>query len=234
MTTEQIWTDAIVLRAVDYGESDRIFGLLTREYGKISIFAKGARNSKKRYAGVDLFVSFSACLMPPRGQSGFFQLTNLQNLNLNLNLRQDVMKFSQVSYMAECTWSFMGEQDAQRSFYEWFLQTLNYIQTKDFRKEDQVRMDLEMLRWFGYLPSLSICFECQRTFDNERAFFAFSKGSLTCKDCHSSAVGQWIHTACFKGDRIVDFRGSLNAFVNFTLGRAPKSQKVREELLYVG
>ena len=36
-------TPAIVLRARDYAESDRIVTLLTRDFGKLSGIAKGAR-----------------------------------------------------------------------------------------------------------------------------------------------------------------------------------------------
>ena len=40
---------AIVLRARDYSESDRIVTLLTRDFGKLSGMAKGAKASRKRF-----------------------------------------------------------------------------------------------------------------------------------------------------------------------------------------
>jgi DNA repair protein RecO (recombination protein O) len=42
---------AVVLGTVDYGESDRVVVLLTRERGKLSAFARGARASRKRFGG---------------------------------------------------------------------------------------------------------------------------------------------------------------------------------------
>src|SRR3984893_6489865 len=42
-------TPAIVLRARDYSESDRIVTLLTREFGKLSGIAKGAKASRRRF-----------------------------------------------------------------------------------------------------------------------------------------------------------------------------------------
>ena len=48
--------DAIVLRRLDYGETDRIVTLLTREYGKLGAIAKGARKGKSKVgAALDLF-----------------------------------------------------------------------------------------------------------------------------------------------------------------------------------
>ncbi|HTU59687.1 MAG TPA: DNA repair protein RecO, partial [Polyangiales bacterium] len=42
---------ALVLRAVDFGESDRVITLLTRELGLVSTMARAARKSKRRFAG---------------------------------------------------------------------------------------------------------------------------------------------------------------------------------------
>ena len=44
-------THAVVLNSVDYAESDRILTFFTREHGKLSGIAKGARRSKKRFVG---------------------------------------------------------------------------------------------------------------------------------------------------------------------------------------
>ncbi|MCP3678475.1 MAG: DNA repair protein RecO, partial [Deltaproteobacteria bacterium] len=42
-------TGAIVLNAIDYGESDRIVTFYTTDYGKVAGIAKGARRSRKRF-----------------------------------------------------------------------------------------------------------------------------------------------------------------------------------------
>ena len=42
-------TPAIVIRARDYSESDRIVTLLTRDFGKLSGIAKGAKASRRRF-----------------------------------------------------------------------------------------------------------------------------------------------------------------------------------------
>ena len=43
-------TKAIVLRSIDYGESDRILTFLTDDFGKLKGIAKGARRSRRRFA----------------------------------------------------------------------------------------------------------------------------------------------------------------------------------------
>jgi DNA repair protein RecO (recombination protein O) len=42
-------TDAIVLRAIDYSEASQIVTLYTREHGKTTVMARGARRTKSRF-----------------------------------------------------------------------------------------------------------------------------------------------------------------------------------------
>jgi DNA repair protein RecO (recombination protein O) len=44
-------TPAIVLRAVNYGEADRVVTIFGRETGRLSALARGARKSQRRFAG---------------------------------------------------------------------------------------------------------------------------------------------------------------------------------------
>lgn len=44
-------TTAVVLRRVNYGEADRILTLLTPDFGKVALFAKGVRRLKSKLAG---------------------------------------------------------------------------------------------------------------------------------------------------------------------------------------
>jgi DNA repair protein RecO (recombination protein O) len=47
----RIASDALLLRRVEYGESDLVLTLLTEKLGKVSALARGARKSSKRFTG---------------------------------------------------------------------------------------------------------------------------------------------------------------------------------------
>ena len=49
--SERRTSDALVLRLVDYRESDRIVTLFTQELGVLGAIARGARSSRRRFAG---------------------------------------------------------------------------------------------------------------------------------------------------------------------------------------
>ena len=44
--------EGIVLRTTDYGETNKIITLFTREWGKIGVMAKGAKKPKSRLAAI--------------------------------------------------------------------------------------------------------------------------------------------------------------------------------------
>lgn len=226
-------TRAIVLRAIDYGESDRILGLLTRDFGKLSVFARGARKSKRRFAGVDLFSAFDAEIDAAKiKRGGFCAIDSVDNLEQNLELRADLFALCQASYLAECTWLFMGELDAHPGFFEWWSAVLARLRSPNQGADAQVLMDLEMLRWFGYLPSLRHCIECGTEMADQNVFFAFSKGGIVCRSCHRADSGRWMSTRDLQEGKVSALRSTLDAFVRHTLGREPKSQRVREEICY--
>ena len=53
---KQLLTQGIILSRTDYGEADRIITLLTPDYGKLRLMAKGVRKIKSKLAGgIELF-----------------------------------------------------------------------------------------------------------------------------------------------------------------------------------
>lgn len=71
-------THAIVLSRVDFGEADRIITMLSPEYGKLSLMAKGVRRIKSKLAGgVELFSVSEISFVRGRGDVGTLVSTRL-------------------------------------------------------------------------------------------------------------------------------------------------------------
>lgn len=71
-------TSAIILRRINYGEADRILTLLTRDYGKIALIAKGVRKEKSKLAGgIELFSESDISFIKGKGDVGTLVSTQL-------------------------------------------------------------------------------------------------------------------------------------------------------------
>lgn len=76
---KQLVTTAIILQRTDYGEADRILTLLTPEYGKIRVMAKGVRRVKSKLAGgIELFSVSHVTFIKGRGDMGTLSSTRLE------------------------------------------------------------------------------------------------------------------------------------------------------------
>ena len=68
---EQATSRAVVLRKVVYGEADLVLTLLSRDLGKLSALARGARSSRRRFgAALELFTVSSVELRAHRSEIG--------------------------------------------------------------------------------------------------------------------------------------------------------------------
>ena len=75
---KQLLTSAIILKRTDYSEADRILTLLTPDYGKISLLAKGVRKVKSKLAGgIELFSVSEITYIRGRGEVGTLLSTRL-------------------------------------------------------------------------------------------------------------------------------------------------------------
>ena len=104
-------TAAIVLRARDYSESDRIVTLLTREFGKLSGIAKGAKASRRRFerklepfSHVNLFFR-----RRPQGQLVFITRAE-PGESMPPALEDDLAKIALGSYMLELADALTSEE----------------------------------------------------------------------------------------------------------------------------
>ena len=74
----QLTTPAIILSRTDFGEADRIITLLTPEFGKLRLLARGVRRVKSKLAGgIELFSVSTITFARGRGEIGTLVSTRL-------------------------------------------------------------------------------------------------------------------------------------------------------------
>src|SRR5574341_1723464 len=103
--------EGIVLRRVNLGEADRIVTLLTREYGRLSAVAKGARKPKSRFVGrLELFTHLRGLLAQGRTLDVVSQVEVVDPFPA---VRTDLGRMSAASFVAEVTDRALPERDPQ-------------------------------------------------------------------------------------------------------------------------
>ena len=110
-------TPAILLRRLDYGDFDLILTFLSLERGKISLIAKSAKKSTKRFAGIlELFSLMEAVASTGKGR-GLPVLQEATLISPFSTIRNDIRKTAYASYWCELLNKWVEENQKQASLY---------------------------------------------------------------------------------------------------------------------
>jgi DNA repair protein RecO (recombination protein O) len=183
-------TPAIVLRARDYAESDRIVTLLTRDFGKLSGIAKGAKASRRRFERK--LEPFSHVMLffrrRPHGQLVFITRAEAGALP-PLTAQDDLARFALGSYMLELTEALTSEEAEAAAAYCILADALRLLVTAKATLAIRQGFELAMLRAAGFGLEFSRCRACGTLDDRhtEAAYFIPSRGGVVCPRCRPAA-----------------------------------------------
>src|SRR5260370_15324919 len=117
---------AIVLKRISVGETDRILTLFTREHGKLSAIAKGARRELSRLAAATEPFTYSRVLLAV-GQN-LDVLTQGEVQEAFHVVRNDLTKISYASYFAELVNATIEERQPNPELFDLLLWCLTLLE----------------------------------------------------------------------------------------------------------
>jgi len=177
-----IKSDSIILRRSDYSETSLVMLLLTREYGTMSVLAKGARRPKHIFEGeIDLFARGQAViLLRPRGTLHI--LTEFSCRERYLGLRHSPARAAAAHYSAQAAADASPDQDPQPEIYDLLSHTLSRLEEGEIAPV-LAYFQVHLLRLSGYMPDLGECTVCRSELEGESLTYSFSKAGPTCPKC---------------------------------------------------
>jgi DNA repair protein RecO (recombination protein O) len=147
--------NALVLKRIAIGETDKVVTLYTREWGKVRAIAKGARRPTSRLAGATELLTHSRIVLAV-GQN-LDVVSQAEVREAFPGLRQDLLRIGYASYLLELTDAATAERQPNAELFDLLLSALYVIERSD-RPDLGVRMfELKGLRLLGYEPQLTHC-----------------------------------------------------------------------------
>ena len=125
---EYIWVTGIILKQSPVGEYDRHISLLTKERGKLSAFARGARKPGSRLAAATNPFAFGAFKLYEGKNS--YTLTEAEIQNYFEDLREDYIGACYGLYFAEVTDHYTRENNDEREMMKLLYQSLRALCAK--------------------------------------------------------------------------------------------------------
>ena len=173
--------EGIVIRHSVIGERDKIVTLFSREEGKFSAVAKGARRPGSSLGPSVEMLTYGRFQCVRRRALDI--ITQATPLDLFANLKADLWRMACALYACELTASSTVEGAPNHPLFEFLLETLTEI--------DRVGCDDTVLRFFelrllehiGFCPSLQRCVGCGSNLRPVENWLSATMGGALCPEC---------------------------------------------------
>ena len=173
-------TEALIIREMNVGESDRLVTLLTREYGVIKAFAAGAKNIKSKKAAATGLLSYSSLTI--LNKNGTYRIYEATPLRIFFGAGSDIVRLSLAQYFCELCLVLAPPEGAEE-FLRVILNSLHFL-TEQKRNPVLIKAitELRIAAISGYMPDLVACERCG-SFQTGKMYFRLSDGAIICDKC---------------------------------------------------
>jgi DNA repair protein RecO (recombination protein O) len=245
---------AIVLRAIEHGDHDKIVTFFTLKQGKISLIAKGAKKSIRRFAGIlELFSVLNLVWTHSRGR-GLPLLQEASVAHPFERIRTDIARTAYASYWCELVYHWMEPGQKQVSVYELLEYALDKLNAGDLSEGTlHLTFQLRFMVINGFRPGLEHCSTCRlplKECGSPAVAFDARRGGVLCQRCGAQKPSllylsrgtikllQWVlkapleklHRLRFSEQAMQESLDLLEAFVPYHLGKETKSLKFLKAL----
>ena len=129
-------TEAIVLRNMDYRETSQIVTLFTREMGKVTVMAKGARQAKSQFGSTLQPLSHIQAVVYHKPTRDIQTLGETSHLSLFSGIGAGLEKLTIGMQLIELVYSVVQVEEENELVFRLLLETLNQLNYTDAHIEN--------------------------------------------------------------------------------------------------
>jgi DNA repair protein RecO (recombination protein O) len=245
---------AILLRRMDYGDFDVIITFFTLKRGKLSLIAKSAKKSTKRFGGILELFSLLEVVAGTGRRKGLSVLQEAVLKQPFSAIRGDFRKTAYASYWSELIYNWIEENSKQVALFHLLEHVLSELDSG--RTEPAVLNVLFQMRFLalsGYRPNLDECSVCRKGLENikqDKIIIDSQRGGILCKGCRTGPGSRlmlgkgtikqllWVESGDltkavrikFSQSALIEGTEFLEEFVCYHLGKQPRSLKFLRQI----
>jgi DNA repair protein RecO (recombination protein O) len=179
--TSRYTAAAVVLKSLDYGDSDRIVTFYTEGFGKVKGIAKGARRSRRRFVNSLEDFSLTSLVFSKKRPEGLALIEACDVRNHYPGIRADLRKALTAAYLTELVDRFTLEEKKNDGLFLLLVEFFDLLEKEGF-SDGVVRIfELRLLKLSGYDPVLDRCVGCNTALKNmTNIYFDPVAGGIRC------------------------------------------------------
>ncbi len=180
-------SEAIVLRVVPWSETSMVVTLFTRDFGRVSAIAKGARRLRSPFeSSLDLLAK-SQIVFIQKSSDALDLLTESKLVRRFRSGQIALLPLYCGYYVAELLLCLTEDNQKARELYEVSDRTLVDLDGGLSAAEIILRFEMQILKLLGHLPTFHLCASCgnpvQSDGNGPGALLGIAAGGILCADC---------------------------------------------------
>lgn len=178
---KNVTTAGLVIKQQVISEKDKLLTILTREYGVIYAFARGAKQMKNKLFSASQMYSYSRFdIYKSRDK---YIVDSAELISSFGGLHTDIAKLSLAHYFSDITLQIIPRELDSGDHLRLFLNSLYFISegTKNLYLIKSI-FEMRSISQAGFMPDLTECAECGAEL-SDSALFENRMGLVFCKKC---------------------------------------------------
>lgn len=171
---------AIIIKRHNFGEADRLLTLLSDEFGKIKVIAKGVRRPLSKLGGhLELFYLTEFVIAEGKNLD---TICGAQIIESFPNLRKNLSSTQKAFYFAELIDKLLHEESENKEIFNMLKNALKLLD----HKSNSLLLryfELQLLSQLGHRPEVEHCVKCRSKLNPETIFWSNELGGVLCVDC---------------------------------------------------
>jgi DNA repair protein RecO (recombination protein O) len=177
--------EGIVLRRIDYGESDQIIKIFLKETGSISVIAKGVKRSKKRFPHrLEPFRVYDFNLSRKKPGKAMPLIQTADQIHDFDGITTDIRKIVLGNFILEIVLIAVREGHPHPELYSFILKTFHALNDAEEVFPLWFYVEIHMMRLLGFSPNFETCIKCKTPLRKlENNYFQPARGGILCPRC---------------------------------------------------
>jgi DNA repair protein RecO (recombination protein O) len=173
----------LVIKEVNVGDADKIITIFTKQRGRISASARGARRPKSRLAGGTQLLGYNDYVLFTGKE--LYSVNSCEVIESFYEIRNDIVKLTYAAHILDILLDTLQENQAAPRTLQLLLNSFHYLSKGDKDPALIARIfELRYLALAGYAPIVNCCAVCGKEANSYSFSFkhcGFICGDTSCK-----------------------------------------------------
>ncbi|MBP1647379.1 MAG: repair protein RecO [Bacteroidetes bacterium] len=188
-------TEAVVLKTMKYRETSRIVTLYSREFGRLVVIAKGARERNNRFGSALNLMSYVQAVIYRKENRDLQLLSQCDSIDSFNHICEDMERVATGMAVVELMDAVTHAEERNTPLFGLLVQTLGTVNTAQKNVVNALyAFEVRLLDILGFRPNFLTCFHCGIPMNEESvgrsgAGLNVSSGGILCSNCSSRGMG---------------------------------------------